>query len=119
MCYVNGLQTGDVMDSQAIEIFWNYIDSYWYSDLSTDDMFVKVFTKEADTIMKVSTTYKDIVKICIIAFTVIFVAIILIISIILIIKRKREKAAEDQRILETPINDSILKDTDSTNSKYL
>ena len=51
MCYVNGTQVDSVMDAEAIEIFWGYIDKYWYDDMSTDELFEKTFTKTAETIM--------------------------------------------------------------------
>lgn len=52
MCYVNGKQVDSVMDAEAIDIFWGYIDRYWYDDMSTDELFEKAFTKTAETIMK-------------------------------------------------------------------
>lgn len=52
MCYVNGKQVDSVMDAEAIDIFWGYIDRYWYDDMSTDALFEKAFTKTAETIMK-------------------------------------------------------------------
>lgn len=60
MAYVNGKQVSSVMDSEAIEIFWAYVDKYWYSDMSTDDMFTTIFTKTADRIMTKSTTAADV-----------------------------------------------------------
>lgn len=51
MCCVNGAQADDIMDSEALEIFWAYIDQYWFSDLSTDELFETVFTKTAEAIM--------------------------------------------------------------------
>lgn len=59
MVYVKGLQTSSVMDSEAVEIFWNYIDNYLSSSRSADDVFLTVFDKTANTIMNVSTTCKD------------------------------------------------------------
>lgn len=46
MAYVNGKQVSSVMDSEAIEIFWAYVDKYWYSDMSTDDMFTTILQKQ-------------------------------------------------------------------------
>lgn len=103
MCYVNGYETSSVMDQEAVSIFWNNIDRYWYTDLSTDDVMVKAFNDTADTIMKVSTTGKDIVKWVIVAAVVIGGGFI----IVKIMKKKREgdaaEAAETERILNTPL----------------
>lgn len=51
MCYVNGIQVDSVMDAEAVDIFWEYLDRNWYSDMSTDELFEKAFTKTAETIM--------------------------------------------------------------------
>lgn len=51
MVYVNGYDIDSVMDEEAIDIFWDYVDEYWYSDLSTDDMLTEIFTSTADAIM--------------------------------------------------------------------
>lgn len=116
MAYANGYQTSSVMDSEAIEIFWNNIDKYWYTDLSTDELFVKAFNDTANTIMHVSTTSKDIFK-----WVLVIIAIILVGGIIINLvkqknKRAKEKAEEDQKILSTPINDMAK---DNLEDKYL
>lgn len=59
MVYVNGKQVDSIMDSEAIAIFWKNIDKYWYSDMSTDDVFINAFNNTATTIMKNSETKKD------------------------------------------------------------
>lgn len=113
MCYANGRQTSSVMDSEAVEIFWNNIDKYWYTDLSTDDVFVNAFNDTADTIMRVSTTKEDIVVWGMAVAIVIIVGIVIIIFIKQKNQRAKEKAAEDERILNTPLeelrNDDLTK----------
>jgi hypothetical protein len=116
MTYANGYQTSSVMDSEAIEIFWNNIDKYWYTDLSTDDMFVKAFNSTADTIMHVSTTGMDIVKWILIVVAIILVGVVVVNLVKQKNKRAKEKAEEDQKILNTPIGD-IAKD--DLENKYL
>lgn len=115
MAYVNGKQVTSVMDSEAVNIFWNYIDRYWtdYS-LSTVEVFTKTFNSTANTIMEKSTTSNDIIKIiCII------VGIIIVIGGIIYIlrmkfKRDKEKAKETVEILKTPLDKS-----DELRDKYL
>lgn len=113
MCYANGKQTSSVMDSEAVEIFWNNIDKYWYTDLSTDDLFVNAFNDTADTIMRVSTTKEDVTVWGIVLATVIMAGIVIIIVIKQKNQRAKEKAAEDERILNTPLeelrNDDLTK----------
>lgn len=113
MCYANGRQTSSVMDSEAVEIFWNNIDKYWYTDLSTDDVFVNAFNDTADTIMRVSTTKEDVTVWGIALAIVIIAGIVIIVAIKQKNQRAKEKAAEDERILNTPMeelqNDDLTK----------
>lgn len=114
MAYVNGKQVSSVMDSEAIEIFWAYVDKYWYSDMSTDDMFTAIFTKTADRIMTKSTTAADVGNhaVKVIGTIVVFAGII----IVMVVRRKHkaEEAKETEKILNTPLNgdskaDDLLK----------
>lgn len=116
MTYTNGYQTSSVMDSEAVEIFWNNIDKYWYTDYSTDDVFIMAFIKTGETIMKVSTTGKDVMKWIVIALTVLIAGAIIVNIIKQKNKRAKEKAEEDQRILNTSIHDLAK---DSLENKYL
>ena len=114
MAYVNGKQVSSVMDSEAIEIFWAYVDKYWYSDMSTDDMFTTIFTKTADRIMTKSTSAADVGNnaVKVIGVIVVFAGII----VVMVIRRKHkaEEAKETEKILNTPLNgdseaDDLLK----------
>jgi type II secretory pathway pseudopilin PulG len=66
--------------------------------------------------MHVSTTGKDILKWVLIVIAIIAVGVIIINLVKQKNKRAKEKAEEDQRILNTPIND-IAKD--NLEDKYL
>lgn len=114
MAYVNGKQVPSVMDSEAIEIFWAYVDKYWYSDISTDDMFTTIFTKTADRIMTKSTTAADVGNNAIKVIGVIIVFAGIIVVMVLRRKHKAEEAKETEKILNTPLNgdseaDDLLK----------
>lgn len=115
MAYVNGKQVTSVMDGEAVNIFWNYIDRYWTDDsLSTVEVFTKTFNSTANTIMEKSTTSNDIIK----SFVLLFGIIIVIGGIIYILrmkfKRDKEKAKETVEILKTPLDKS-----DELRDKYL
>lgn len=116
MAYVNGKQVSSVMDSEAIEIFWAYVDKYWYSDMSTDDMFTTIFTKTADRIMTKSTTAADVGNnaVKVIGVIVVFAGII----VVMVIRRKHkaEEAKETEKILNTPLNGGS--ETDDLLKKY-
>ncbi len=107
MCYVLGKQATSVMDSEAIDIFWGQIDRYWYSDMSTDDVFTEAFNNTASIIMKTYTSGWDVAKIALIVIG----AIIVILGIIKILRVRRqheaEKAAETERILKASMEDLV------------
>lgn len=114
MAYVNGKQVSSVMDSEAIEIFWAYVDKYWYSDMSTDDMFTTIFTKTADRIMTKSTTAADVGNNAVKVIGVIVVFAGIIVVMVLRRKHKAEEAKETEKILNTPLDgdseaDDLLK----------
>ncbi|MGI6230264.1 MAG: hypothetical protein ACOYJL_05035 [Tractidigestivibacter sp.] len=132
MAYACGSSATAVMDSEAISIFWGYIDRYWTSDLSTEDMLAKVYDGTADSIMSVTTTTQQMILTVVIVVAVI-VAVLLVIWLI---KTKRkaeaERAKETQDILNTPLDDLSDKEDgsggggssnsardDETVSKYL
>lgn len=117
MAYVLGKQATSVMDSEAMDIFWGQIDRYWYSDLSTDDVFVSAFNETASIIMKTYTSGWDVAKIALIVVAV----VIVIAGVIVILKVKRrneaEKAAETERILKTSMDDLVDEAEEGANSK--
>lgn len=115
MAYVNGKQVTSVMDSEAVNIFGNYIDRYWTDNsLSTVEVFTKTFNSTANTIMEKSTTSNDIIKIiCIIVGIVIVIGGIIYI-LRMKFKRDKEKAKETVEILKTPLDKS-----DELRDKYL
>lgn len=114
--YAMGTQVGSVMDSEAVEIFWNNLDKYWYSNASMDEVIYKTFQDTGNTIMKVSTTSRDIFKWILIIIAIVMIGIYVTRTLKLKNQRAKEKAAEDEKILNTPIND--LAGDDLTN-KYL
>lgn len=104
MTYVNGYEITTVMDAEAVDIFWAYIDSSWYSDKSTDDLFIDAFNDTADRIMDKSTTGADVGK-----WAVIFIGgAVILVLVIKVMKTKRkhekEKNEETERILNTPLS---------------
>ena len=119
MTYANGYEVSSVMDSEAIGIFWNYIDKYWWREMDVDDIITHAFSDTADAIMHVSTTGKDVIKWVIIAIIVIVLCVFIIRLITIKHRRAKEKANEDARILNTPINDLAKTKADNLTDKYL
>ena len=107
MAYVTGSRAQSVFDSEALEIFWGYIDKYWSTDLSTDDVIVKSFTSTATAIMHVSTTKNDIIKYVIIAVIVVGGGVIVFKIVKEKNRRDHEKAEEAEKILNTPLEKTV------------
>lgn len=116
MTYAMGNQVDSVMDSEAIEIFWSYIDKYWYSNCTETDLFANAFNDTANRIMEKSTTVADLLKYLVIFCIVIAIGITAVVLISKKHKREKEKAAEDERILNTSVNDIVQ---DDLTEKYL
>lgn len=106
MCYVNGKQVTSVMDSEAVDIFWAYIDEYWATDMSTDDMIVKTFDSTAKRIMAKSTTGADVAKYAVVLVIICVGGFVVIRMLRMKFKRDKEKAEETERILKTPLDKS-------------
>lgn len=106
MCYVNGKQVTSVMDSEAVDIFWAYIDEYWATDMSTDDVIVETFDSTAKRIMDKSTTGADVAKYVVILVIVCAGGFVIIRMLRMKFKRDKEKAEETERILNTPLDKS-------------
>lgn len=109
---VNGKNIESVMDSQARQIFWDYMDSEWTSDQSTDDLFVNVFDSTADRIMTKTTTSKDVTRSWLWVLGIAIVAGAVIAVLMMKHRRDKEKAEETQRILETPLQTDDPDDDD-------
>ena len=104
MTYVNGVQTSSVMDSEAVNIFWANIDKYWVTDMSTDDVIVGAFNDTAKTIMGKPTNRNDVIRTAIIGGIIVAILIIAFKFFREKNRRDKEKAEEDQKILNTPLD---------------
>lgn len=88
------------IDNEALEILYDYIDSYFYSDRTEDELFADAFADAADRFMVKTPD----VKITLAKIVSPIVALIIVFAIVrTVAKRKKEKAEETQRILETPL----------------
>ena len=113
--YVNGSQVNTVMDAEAVDIFWAYLDQYWFSDLSMDDVIVKTFDSTADRIMTQSMSMETVVLIIFGGVIVIVLVGLGVYALRMKFARDKEKAAETERILNTPLNGA---DDDPLLDKY-
>lgn len=101
-----GTEASTVMDSEAVEIFWAYLDYDWDAwDVNDNDgMFADVFTQTADKIMYVSTTKEDVQKSRAVAVIVAVLVIGGIVALVLVFRRKHQKAQETIDILNAPLD---------------
>ncbi|MDE5697450.1 MAG: hypothetical protein K2I96_08590 [Lachnospiraceae bacterium] len=88
MCYVNGKQVDSVMDAEAVNILWGYLDRDWYSTMSTDELFENAFTKTAETIMTKSRTKIDVV------FAAVVGIVIIAVTTVMNTRRRHERTKE-------------------------
>ena len=116
---MNGLQTGSVMDAEAVNIFKAYLDEYWYDEnLTMDDVFVKTFDSTATRIMTKTTTSNDVKKYVLIAVAAGVVVFGVVKVVKLKHKRAKEEAEETERILNTPMENLVDDELKKTAAKY-
>lgn len=111
MAACTGAQAKVVLDdAEALEILYDYVDYYFWSDYDEDEMFARAFRDAGERIMDTQMTTGQTVAI---VAGVIVVAVVAVIIVRSVLKRQKEKAAETERILNTPvdkIDDPILED---------
>lgn len=106
---VAGKQAKTVFDSEARDIFFDYLDSYYYSDLDTSDFFSTVFEKTGDRMMEV--TQSPLIKIAVVGG-------ILLILLLLFVwwkkakEQKNREAEQTERILNTPLSTAPTKSSE-------
>ncbi len=94
MCCVNGSAADSVMDSEATDIFMQYLKRYWYTDLSTDEVFTKTFENTAKSIMMPAPGFFGTVTIAVI---VIILLLICIFAVKIIMANKEAKKRQEIR----------------------
>ncbi|WP_196779066.1 hypothetical protein [Bifidobacterium choloepi] len=109
----SGSSASTIMDSEARQIFFAYLDEYWATSMSTQQVIVKTFDSTASRIMTKTTTAADVLKWVAIGIVVIAVIVGVIVLLRLKFKRDRERNEETERILNTPLTYS-----DPTLNKY-
>lgn len=102
--YVSGRSADSVMDNEAIDILFNYIDTNYYSNMTDEELFSDAFSRTGDKIMSKPTNGFDVLK------TVVKVigpvSLVVVVFIIWKAKKKQDniEAEQTQKILDTPID---------------
>ena len=99
MSYVSGKQASSVMDSEVVDKFWSVLDKEWYSDKTSDDLFVSTFKQTANYAMKGYSPAPMIV------FLVLTGISLVMIFINVKNQREKERAEETERILNSNLED--------------
>lgn len=116
MAACTGAQAKVVLDdAEALEILYDYVDYYFYSDLDEDEMFAEAFRDAGERIMtKQTPTSQVAIKV----IGVVAVAAIVLVIVKSVNKRSKEKAAETERILNTPVEKFGDTKLDDLKDKY-
>lgn len=114
MCYVLGKQAASVFDGEAIDIWYNNIDYYWYGDGTMTDVYINAYNKTAKTIMSSPTNGWDFGKTLVIGAVIIAIGFISYKALKAKFRRDKEKAEETKEILSTSIKTLSESMTDSS-----
>lgn len=97
---ITGTQAKTVVDTEAVNILLDYVDRYYYSDLSDEEMFSKSFDEAGERIMSVTRSP------WIAVWIVLGVLAIVVVAFLWWRSRKKQRNLEDEqtrKILETPL----------------
>ena len=115
MAASTGAMAKTVVDDEALEILYDYIDYYFYSDYDEDEMFAKAFSDAAERMMHKQVPTGQVVAVVIGVVAIAFIGFAIVKSVN---KRAKEKAAETERILSTPVEKFGDRELDDLKSKY-
>lgn len=115
MWYVAGSAAKSVMDSEAVEILFDYIEKQYFSDLTDEEMFSKAFSLAADRIM-----YKKVSPWpYIISFIIIVIVVVVVFNFYKSNKAKKEKEAKEmEEMLKKPLETFGESELDDLEDKY-
>lgn len=116
MAACTGVQAKTVLDdAEALEILYDYVDSYFWSDRDEDEMFADAFRDAGKRIMD---TQMSTGSLAVIVFGVVVVAVVVFLIVRTAAKRSKEKAEETERILNTPVSELGNQAVEDLKDKY-
>lgn len=116
MAACTGVQAKVVLDEEeALEILYDYIDYYFYSDLDEDEMFAQAFSDAAARIM---TKQRPTGQVVAVVVGVVATGVIILLIIKALHKRAKEKAEETEKILNTPVSKFGDPELEELKNKY-
>lgn len=111
--YQWGAAASSIMDKEAEDIFFAYLDSYYYGSYTDEEVFANAFKSTADTIMSSTTNGFDVLRVMIIGVVIIIVLLILVNFWKARKAQKNKEQADLEKTLNTPLEefgDSSLND---------
>lgn len=112
---ITGAQAKTVVDGEAVNILLDYVDRYYYSDLTDEEMFSKAFDEAGERIMTVTKSP------WITVWIVIGVLAILLVAFVWWRSHKQQRNREDEetrKILETPLESFGSDEAEELAKKY-
>lgn len=117
--YTGGTKTKTIMDREAISILNDYLDHYYNSDVSDEEMFSRAFEKTGNRIMKVTKS-----PVAVVGVTVAVVGGVVAVVAIGFVWWKKAKAAKlkeaelNAEILNTPLEKMADDELEDLEEKY-
>lgn len=116
MYYVIGDEAKAVFDDEAGEILFDYIDHYYTTDMSDEELFSTAFLKTAERMMKKSFSMAKGVTIMVVIVILGNIVILTLFGMAVYKKKKAESDREVARVLSADMKDVV---DDSLKDKYL
>lgn len=102
--YMAGKAAQTVMDTEACDIMLDFVEAYYTSDMSEDEYFGAVFRETGERIMTVTPTIASKIPWIMGGVVVLVIMFAGVKALQLKHKRDKERAAETERILNTPVD---------------
>ena len=114
--YAIGAQAKTIMDDEALDIFADYLDRYYYDyDLSEEEIFADTFADTGKRIMSKTTSPVVYVAIC---AAVVIVAMLVFTGVKKYRQSKEREAERMQEVLNTPLETFGDADLEDLEKKY-
>ena len=115
MWQMGGKQTKVLMDKEAVNILFDYLEEYYYSDLDEEEFFTKAFTEAADRIMTVQKSKMPLIIVLSLSVVVIF---LLYTWWKKIKEQKNKEAKQMEDMLNTPLETFSDDEAERLSKKY-
>jgi uncharacterized membrane protein len=100
MWHMGGTMTKTILDDEAMNILYDYVERYYYSDYSEEEYFSKAFDEASERIMSVTKSPWPVVIIVLAAVLALFLLFVWRQNVQ---QQKKAEAEQTERILSTPL----------------